>query len=42
MRSGGSVLMYVVLNLYAKDADAVFDRAVKAGAEAVVPLADAF
>jgi PhnB protein len=32
----------VVLSLYVEDADAVFDRAVKAGAEAVMPLADMF
>jgi uncharacterized glyoxalase superfamily protein PhnB len=32
----------VVPTVYVKDADAVFDRAVKAGAEIVMPLADAF
>lgn len=32
----------VVLNVYVEDADAVFDRAVKAGAEVVMPLADMF
>lgn len=32
----------VVLNLYVEDADAVFERAVKAGAESVMPLADMF
>lgn len=32
----------VVLNLYVNDADAVFDRAVKAGAEVIMPLADMF
>jgi uncharacterized glyoxalase superfamily protein PhnB len=32
----------VVLNLYVEDADAVFDRAVKGGAEVVMPLADMF
>ncbi len=32
----------VVLSLYVEDADAVFDRAVKAGAEVVMPLADMF
>lgn len=29
-------------SLYVQDADAVFDRAVKAGAEVVMPLGDAF
>lgn len=32
----------VVLNLYVEDADAVFERAVKAGAGVVMPLADMF
>jgi uncharacterized glyoxalase superfamily protein PhnB len=32
----------VVLNLYVEDADAVFDRAVRADAEVVMPLADMF
>lgn len=32
----------VVMTVFVKDADAVFDRAVKAGAEVVMPLGDAF
>ncbi len=32
----------VVLNLYVEDADAVFDRAVKAGAQIVMPIANMF
>ncbi|MGH2626197.1 MAG: VOC family protein [Anaerolineales bacterium] len=32
----------VVLNLFVEDADAVFERALKAGAETVMPLADMF
>ncbi len=32
----------VVLHVYVPDADAFFDRAIKAGAEVVMPLGDAF
>lgn len=32
----------VVLNLYTEDADTTFDRAVKAGSEVIMPLADMF
>ncbi|HEV8338210.1 MAG TPA: VOC family protein [bacterium] len=32
----------VVLNLYVENADSVFDQAVKAGAQVVMPLADMF
>jgi len=32
----------VVLHIYVLDADAFFDRAIKAGAEVVMPLGDAF
>ncbi|HEY6102255.1 MAG TPA: VOC family protein [bacterium] len=40
--AGGPEHSRVVLNLYVEDADAVFDRAVKAGAEVVMPIADMF
>lgn len=40
--AGGPEHSRVVLNVYVEDADAVFDRAVKAGAEVIMPLADAF
>jgi uncharacterized glyoxalase superfamily protein PhnB len=39
-RSAGTTT--VNLNIYAEDADAVFDRAVKAGAKVAMPLADMF
>lgn len=32
----------VILNLYVENADAVYDRAVKAGGQVVMPIADAF
>jgi uncharacterized glyoxalase superfamily protein PhnB len=40
--TGGPEHSRVVLNLYVEDADAVFNRAVKAGAEVVMPIADMF
>lgn len=32
----------MILNLYVENADAVYDRAVKAGGQVVMPIADAF